>query len=318
MAKISSDFERFLKANFPDEFLRITADGVKDDVVETILRRREDDYRIWCNIPEWIKNEYRDNLPDEVLNGNVSVRQFVQNEEDELKRKEKETKELMDYSVSLIAAGYMASSVNQLVKNREERLALMREAKANPNDKTILEKIIELREKDSKIIAKDWKENQSEKYFMHLARELSRAKKREKRATSPSMKAAAEMKMSSLEREFKGMGDMLEDENFRSKLVEHLRSRQEQAALYRMDKDVFKMLQGMLKDKGIKIEQKEEKTQQRAGLDKASLVYELKQQYEQRTKNLNLEFEHKDDVIAKKIAKRNVAVKNNYAPSMER
>ena len=318
MAKISSDFERFLKANFPDEFLRITADGVKDDVVETILRRREDDYKIWCNIPEWIKNEYRDNLPDEVLNGNVSVRQFVQNEEDELKRKEKETKELMDYSVSLIAAGYMASSVNQLVKNREERLALMREAKANPKDKTILEKIIELREKDSKIIVKDWKENQSEKYFMHLARELSRAKKREKRATSPSMKAAAEMKMSSLEREFKGMADMLEDENFRSKLVEHLRSRQEQAALYRMDKDVFNMLQGMLKDKGIKIEQNEEKTQQRAGLDKASLVYELKQQYEQRTKNLSLEFEHKDDVIAKKIAKRNVVVKNNYAPSMER
>ena len=62
MASVSSDFERFLKANFPDDYRKVTDPDVKDDVLNAILSRREEDYKVWCRIPEWIKNEYADNL----------------------------------------------------------------------------------------------------------------------------------------------------------------------------------------------------------------------------------------------------------------
>jgi hypothetical protein len=318
MAKVSGDFERFLKANFPDDFLKVTRTDVPEDVIETIVRRREDDYKIWCNVPEWIKNEYNDNLPDEVFNGNVSVQQFVVKEEDELKQKEKQAQELMDYSVSLLAAGYAAESVSLLVKNREERENIMRNAKTHPLDKKLLARIIELREQDSKIILKDWKENQSEKYFLHLARELSRAKKRERRASSPAMKAASEMKISSIEREFREMSERLNDDNFRQKLVSHLRSRPEQAFLGRMDGEVFGMLQDVLGKHGIKIEQHEVNSKQKGGLDKNSLMYELKKQYEERINRPYKPVVPKVDLVADRVMKRQRKRVVKEAQSVER
>ena len=62
MASKSSDFNRFLEANYPDDWLRFSQPDVKDDVVFSIISRYEKKYEIWKRIPEWIKSFYADIL----------------------------------------------------------------------------------------------------------------------------------------------------------------------------------------------------------------------------------------------------------------
>ena len=49
MGKISSDFERFLYANYPDDYMRATAEDVPDDVITAILSRHNFHYGLSLN-----------------------------------------------------------------------------------------------------------------------------------------------------------------------------------------------------------------------------------------------------------------------------
>ena len=84
MGKIAEDFERLLYANYPDDYRRATAEDVSDDVITAILSRHEFHYEVWKRIPEWIRAEYRDDIPQEVLNGNIRVEAFVYDEYEKL------------------------------------------------------------------------------------------------------------------------------------------------------------------------------------------------------------------------------------------
>ena len=65
MASKSSDFNRFLEANYPDDWLRFSKPDVKDDVVFAIVSRYEKKYEIWKRIPEWIKKMDEQEIEDE-------------------------------------------------------------------------------------------------------------------------------------------------------------------------------------------------------------------------------------------------------------
>ena len=152
MADCSNDFKRFLYANYPDDYRRATAENAPDDVVTTILSRHENHYKIWRDIPEWIKSRYRDIIPTEVLNGNENVRGFVEEEEQKLNQEEKETRELMDYTVTLLALGYAAETAAIMAANREQRMLLLKEAGGRPLNAEQAAKWRELRESDRKAI----------------------------------------------------------------------------------------------------------------------------------------------------------------------
>ena len=239
MSKVTEDFIRFLKANYPDDFRKITSEDVKDDVINSIMSRREGDYEIWCRIPEWVKARYGDDLPDEVFNGNKSVKEFVHEERQAKEEEERQAKELVNYGVSLLAVGYAVENVNQLVRNREERERIMCNAKGKALDKEMKEKYLALREKDKSVIIKDWKENQQEKYFVYLVKEIARQKRRASLASMPNIKAGAEMKEANLRREFKNICMKLEDESFKQRLEAHLHTGCVFECVKKIDKDVF-------------------------------------------------------------------------------
>ena len=255
MSSISADYERFLIANFPDEYRRITVKDVKEDVVQAIKSRLDDEYAIWCQIPEWIKNEYRDDLPDEVLHGNKSVRDFIDEEEKanaNIVNTENDNK-LTDFGVSLIALGYAAETVAMLAESRSKREALLKNAGDDGLSDEEFEEWLATRDKDCKVISKDWKENQKEKYFMHVVKEMSRTKKRKQRADSPSETIAYEMKETSLERYFRKFAKELENEEFRRKVIDYLRLAPQQAALRHLDKDVLDKFIDVLGSHGVKV-----------------------------------------------------------------
>lgn len=254
MANVSEDFERFLYANYPDDYRRATAKDVPEDVLTAIISKHRAHYEIWQAVPEWIKNEYGDRLPKEVLNGNDNVQKFVK---DEIEKDAKETEHCMDIvaaSLSIAALGYAMETANVLAKNQAARQQLLAEAKDGKLSPQQMEKWLALREDDKAAILQDYKNYQPEKYLLHLAKELSREKKRAERAGSDADRAAAEMKAVSLERELKQYAKKLTSKDKLEKTVNYLRGKPQQAALRHLAPDVLTMFTEVMAGQNIKIE----------------------------------------------------------------
>jgi len=253
MADCSTDFERFLYANYPDDYRRATAKDVPDDVIEAILSKHARHYEIWRHIPEWIKDRYRDRLPRELLNGNETVKAFVEEEKHAKQQEEKETADLIGFGTALLAAGFAAETVTVLVQNREEREKLAASARGGALSGELLARWLETRESDRLAIENDYKENQPEKYIFHLIKELSRVNKRGQRLQNNEEKNGLNVKSAELQQKleeaFEGLGGK---ENI-AKLYEYLKGKPQQAAMYHLDADVQKMFFAKLKDKGISV-----------------------------------------------------------------
>lgn len=280
MANSMSDFERFLYANYPDDYRRATADDVPDDVINAILSKHERHYQIWRRIPEWIKNEYRDIIPTEVLNGNETVRDFVEEEQQKLANEEKETQQLLNYSVSLLALGYAAETVAVMVENRRQREALLVEAHGGPLSDEQMKLWLQTRESDQKAIRKDWQENHTEKFIVHLFKEIDREKRRMAR-NGESVDGA--LKISRMENDAAQLLARFSDVDKKKAMVEYLRGQPQQAALKRMNPEVRQRLVDMLRKNGIAVEDKNF-----AQVNRENLAQSLKRNFDDCRKRENI------------------------------
>lgn len=280
MANSMGDFERFLYANYPDDYRRATADDVPDDVINAILSKHERHYQIWKNIPEWIKNEYRDVLPPDVLNGNETVRDFVEAEQQKLANEEKETQQLLNYSVSLLALGYAAETVAVMVENRRQREALLAAAHGSALTDEQMKLWLQTRESDKQAIQKDWKENHAEKFIVHLFKEIDREKRRADRNGQTSQSF---MKISQMENEVAQLLGGLSGIEQKKAMVEYLREQPQQAALKRMSPDVRQRFVDMLHKNGIAVEDKN-----MAQVNRENLAQSLKKNFEDCRKRENI------------------------------
>ena len=77
MVQLTSDFERFLSANYPDDYRKVIGEKVDDSLITTILSRYEQKYYIWKKIPNWIKALYHDELPKELYTGHEPYTNFI-------------------------------------------------------------------------------------------------------------------------------------------------------------------------------------------------------------------------------------------------
>ncbi|MCM1323617.1 MAG: hypothetical protein NC218_05605 [Acetobacter sp.] len=285
MSVNSSDFERFLYANYPDDYRRATASNVPEDVLTAIVSRHNSHYLVWKNIPEWVKNRYQDRLPKEVLNGNETVKDFVKKEELQVHKEEKETIELVDFSVSLLAMGYAAETVKTMAENRMKREQLLRAA---PNGELTEEQKSlwqALRQSDCEVIARDWQQNQPEKYLFHLIKEMNRSQKRGEKVNTQTMN------------ELENMLPLFTDKANRKKMVEYLRQKPQQAALSHLSPEVLGKFSGILKDCGINIAPAKANG---AGMEisRDSLVASLKKHFQWRVKM--------EEMLKEQYAQRNV------------
>lgn len=280
MANSMSDFERFLYANYPDDYRRATADDVPDDVINAILSKHEKHYQIWRRIPEWIKDEYRDIIPTEVLNGNETVRDFVEEEHQKLANEEKETQQLLNYSVSLLALGYAAETVAVMVENRRQREALLAAAHGGPLSDEQMKLWLQTRESDQKAIRKDWQENHTEKFIVHLFKEIDREKRRMARNGES---VDATLKISRMENEAAQLLAQFSDMDKKKAMVEYLRGQPQQVALKRMNSEVRQRFVDMLRKNGIAVEDKNF-----AQVNRENLAQSLKRNFDDCRKRENI------------------------------
>lgn len=280
MANSMSDFERFLYANYPDDYRRATAEDVPDDVINAILSKHEKHYQIWRRIPEWIKDEYRDIIPTEVLNGNETVRDFVEEEHQKLANEEKETQQLLNYSVSLLALGYAAETVAVMVENRRQREALLAAAHGGPLSDEQMKLWLQTRESDQKAIRKDWQENHTEKFIVHLFKEIDREKRRMARNGES---VDATLKISRMENEAAQLLAQFSDMDKKKAMVEYLRGQPQQVALKRMNPEVRQRFVDMLRKNGIAVEDKNF-----AQVNRENLAQSLKRNFDDCRKRENI------------------------------
>ena len=259
MASFSEDFLRFLKANFPDDYRRASVDNVKEDVVNAITSRFAHRYGLWQQIPEWVKNLYADRIPTEVLNGNESPQELVQKEIENYSKKKKVIDETIDVSVSLLAIGYSAATAAQLAEQRALRARLLAESGGNAFSQELLALWLESRQKDISAITTDWKNNQQEKYLLHVAKAINRERAQLEHVSEPTKQQEAKMRIAALERELKLVSKTLDKNGMAERMVSYLQQPAQQAALHHMRPEVLKLFTASMEKVGIKVEPNREK-----------------------------------------------------------
>ncbi len=289
MSVNSSDFERFLYANYPDDYRRATASNVPEDVLTAIISRHSAHYDVWRRIPEWVKNRYQDRLPRELLNGNEQVKDFIKKEEKLSAKEEKETIELLDFSVTMLALGYSAETVKAMAENRGLREKLLKAAQGGDLSEEQKLQWRLSRENDRSAIARDWQENQPEKYLFHLIKQMNRSQKRGERTDSQVMAELAQML------------PMFGDKANRTKLVEYLRQKPQQAALGHLSPEVLGKFSGVLKEYGINITPAKAKSGEME-ISRDSLVASLKKHFQWRVKM--------EEMLKQQYAQRNIDFQN--------
>ncbi len=285
MVDISGDYERFLLANFPDIYRRATADGVEEDVITSIKSRLAKEYKIWCSVPEWIKVEYRDNLPDDVLNGNRTVRQFIADEVQADKVTPTDVEDVNLFSNvsagivgSMLALGYSEQAVEVLCENRTLRSNLTEIMRSGvPLTEEQKQAWRQSRESDRDTIARDWEKNQPEKAMMHLSKKLSRLLGRIEGAETEEEIAAGEMKKLSMVRKLRELSVCLEDPKKREDFIRYFSEVPQQAALGHMNSEAVGILMGVLAECGIRIEARVNEDRDNE-LDRGDLAYDLREQ----------------------------------------
>ena len=293
MSKCSEDFERFLYANYPDDYRRATAEDVPDDVLTAILSRHETHYKIWEYVPEWVKDRYSDVLPREVLDGNVAADDFVDAEEEKLNEEEKESRALINYSVSLLALGYAAETVAEMAANRELRMQLLKEAGNQPFSPEQKARWLALREKDRQIIEKEWREHQPEKYIIHLAKTADRAYRKAQNGGSLSG-----MTLDEADNEIRKTMSRIMNREEKMRLVDYLRQRPQQAALKHLSPEMQNRLVNIFRENGINMTPVKDREEPSPEINRDSLEQSLKNSFE-RCKKM-------EDILSERYQKRNI------------
>lgn len=178
MISKSDDFERFLEAHYPDAYLRITSDNVKEDVYRTIFSEYESRFNKWKNVPQWIRDLYRDTLPVEILNGNIPVDDFVENIKctySPISSIELAGFDRNDYNNLLYvenrdfddktARGYSAEHVRKLLENKHIRDCMCKLCRPLTAEERKIWR--ESRKRDRHIITESFKKDQPHKMVYH-------------------------------------------------------------------------------------------------------------------------------------------------------
>lgn len=276
-----ADFERFLQYNYPDDWRRFTASDVKEDVKTAIISRHAGHYQIWREIPEWVKNNYHDRIPSEVLNGNEQVKEFVAKEVKSEKEEEKQTNDLLNFSVLALAAGYAVETVATLSANRKTRQQLL-DTYGGQISEDLLEQWLDTRRSDIDAIRRDWKERHPEKYLLHLVKKLDREQKRAAKGLV-SDERRSEQEIKSLQKEIKNMTRRFNSKETKLNMVDYLRGRSQQMALRHLSPKVLEHFTNIMKEQGIKIEPaQQQKTAERV-IGGDSLTRSLKKDFSERS-----------------------------------
>ena len=190
MADTGNEFLRFLKANHPDDYSKLSSDSVSDSLVNAVFTKHQSHFENWQKVPEWIRNKYADRVPSDILQAastdpnltDAEIRNLEAGryggsysvKPDDLNFKPEDFGAIMANAHIIADKGYSAEAASSLAYAKQIRQKL----KTDPSLKLPQDQRKQLwretRENDRKTIKKDWCENQSEKMAVHILKQLNR------------------------------------------------------------------------------------------------------------------------------------------------
>lgn len=181
MSQITSDFERFLSANYPDDYRKITGPNVEESLITTILSRYSQKYQVWERVPEWIKALYHDDLPQEIFVGHEPYTNFVnylgEHHQDYTKINAfifntiTKDPDNTAHCNNILDKGYTLENAMLLTYNYNTRKELLESGLFNtPEGK---KQWFESRQSDIDITKSEFKEHQKEKYALNILAKMS-------------------------------------------------------------------------------------------------------------------------------------------------
>ena len=114
MADTGTDFLTFLRANYPEDYIRLSSDDVSDKLVTAILHKHQAKFDIWRKVPERIRDEYFGRVPEDILeaartDNNLTI--------DEVREIEQDRKEDIVFSAAVpLASSYLACEAANMIK----------------------------------------------------------------------------------------------------------------------------------------------------------------------------------------------------------
>lgn len=176
MSKITSDFETFLSANYPNDYKKITGSNVEESLITTILSRYESKYFIWKQIPDWVKTLFHNEIPHEVFVGHEPYTNFVTflttHHNDYIRLNDivfstaLTNEDSVAFCCDMADKGYSIESAILLSDNRNTRKELLEKGLQNTEEgKSIW---FETRQKDIEIVKDSFKDEQLEKYALNI------------------------------------------------------------------------------------------------------------------------------------------------------
>ncbi len=225
------EFDRFLQANFPDDYLKVSGEGVEEDVITSIYSKHEGHYKIWKMIPEWIKSFYGDDLPKEVFYGQEPWDRFIEYTEQKVLREipydvfkvnqiayntVMSSNENMKYCSDTMEKGYSFEASLNLTYNHDKLDKLFKSGEYKTEEGR--KKIREIRISSKNIIEQDWKEVQPHKYVFHEIKEYDRIKRRREKADSLLDKLKLTIEACKARRQVNIYMEKVKDEELKTKL----------------------------------------------------------------------------------------------------
>lgn len=204
MVDVGTEFIEYLKANDPESFSKVSSDSVTDALVNSIVAKHKETFDIWKKTPEWLRDKYTNKIPGEVLN---LVKQGVKltpenitdlqtsyaNNYVQPKPADFDVNVDLDTDIVFAAAdiaamksiadaigkkGYSEKAASQLATLRQIRLHLHKQLQQASSEqrKKLREDWRKTRMHDIKTIKKDWAQQQPERLFVHILKDLDRGK----------------------------------------------------------------------------------------------------------------------------------------------
>lgn len=67
MTDTGTDFLTFLKANYPEDYGKMSKDNVDDALVNAVIAKHQAQFDVWKKVPERIRDKYQGRVPDDIL-----------------------------------------------------------------------------------------------------------------------------------------------------------------------------------------------------------------------------------------------------------
>ena len=192
MADTGTEFLSFLKANYPEDYSKLSSDAVSDALVNAVFTKHQEQFDIWKKIPEYIRDKYNGRIPSEIMElartdpnlTSLEIQNIEKNRPDAsysvnlavLNFAKEDYMAVGVATTAILLKGYSQKAAQRLAyaKQIRHKLANDESLGISPEQKKQLWQ--ETRINDRKTIKKDWCENQPEKMAVHVLKQLDRGK----------------------------------------------------------------------------------------------------------------------------------------------